>query len=137
MKILKSHNYVFMQNCNNSYKSVFKLKIFLLILLFLVFINNIVYSQNYWIKNPSPTSLILTEVYFLNNNTGWIAGDSGAVFRTTDQGLNWIKQSTYVDNYILSIFFINENTGWAVSWDVFPDSGSFFGTIMLRTTNGG
>ena len=90
MKILKSHNSVFMQNCNNSYKSVFKLKIFYLILLFLIFINNIVYSQNYWIKNPSPTSLILTEVYFINNNTGWIAGDSGAVFRTTDQGLNWI-----------------------------------------------
>jgi len=137
MKNLNSIISAFSQYYCNSYKSVFKFKIFLLILLFLVLINNIVYSQNYWIKNPSPTSLILTEVNFINNNTGWIAGDSGAVFRTTNQGLNWTKQSTYVDNYILSIFFINENTGWALSWDVFPDSGSFFGTIILRTTNGG
>lgn len=137
MKILKSHKSVSLQNYFKSYKSIFKFKIFFSILSLFFLINNVVCSQNYWIRNPSPTSLILTEVCFLNSNTGWIAGDSGAVFRTTDQGLNWTKQSTYVDNYILSIFFINENTGWALSWDVFPDSGSFFGTIMLRTTNGG
>lgn len=111
-------------------------KILLFVLFFLVLQNDI-YSQNYWIRNPSPTNIILSEVYFLNNNTGWIAGDSGTVFRTTNQGLNWTRQSTYVDNYIVSIFFIDANSGWALSWDVYPDSGSYLGTIMLRTTNGG
>lgn len=128
---------IFMNNSLKIQRFRFIMIKILFIILFFILLKTEVYSQNYWIRNPSPTSVILTEVFFLNNTTGWIAGDSGVVFRTTNQGVNWTQQSTYVDNYILDIFFLNENYGWAVSWDVYPDSGSYLGTILLRTTNGG
>ncbi len=93
--------------------------------------------ENFWLRQPSPTVQNLSEVFFINNNTGWIGGDSGTVFRTTNKGYNWTAQSTYTDNNIVCIFFLNERLGWALAWNVFPDSGSYLGTEYLSTTDGG
>ncbi len=67
----------------------------------------------------------LYKIRFSNNNQGWIIGQSGIIYRTTNTGKNWISQRE--DNYNFnSIYFVDENTGWAVG-----DSG-----IILHTTNG-
>jgi len=59
-------------------------------------------------------------------NSGWIIGQFGMIYRTTDDGLNWnsLRDRNY---YFTSIYFADENYGWAVG-----DSG-----IILHTTNGG
>lgn len=95
------------------------------------------YSQTYWVRQQSPTTKNLKNVFFINNSTGWISGDSGFIARTNDSGNTWTIQNTNILNDIQAFYFINERLGWAVSWEVFPDSTSFLGTKILKTTNGG
>lgn len=114
----------------------FNLKKFLTAILLLTIVS-VVNAGEFWTRVPSPTHLNLKNVFFLNNNTGWISGDSGFIARTTNGGTNWQVQNTQIDNHIYSIFFLNENTGWASAWELFPDSSEFHGTILLKTVNGG
>jgi len=93
--------------------------------------------QTFWLKQPSPTTKNLKNVFFINSNTGWISGDSGFIARTTNSGVNWTIQNTGINNDIQAFYFINERLGWAVSWEIFPDSTSFLGTKILKTTDGG
>ena len=95
------------------------------------------HSQTYWLRQQSPTTRNLKNVFFINSSTGWISGDSGFIARTNDSGNNWTVQNTKISNDIQALYFINERLGWAVAWEVFPDSTSFLGTRILKTTNGG
>lgn len=95
------------------------------------------YSQDYWVRQAGPVSANLKNCFFINNNTGWISGESGTVIKTTDAGSSWILQPTNISNDIQSIFFINERLGWAIAYETLPDSTSFLGTRILKTTDGG
>lgn len=66
-------------------------------------------------------------VRFVNENTGWVVGSGGNIFKTTNSGLNWTSQTSGITSNLLSAAFINENTGWAVIND---------GTV-IKTTNAG
>jgi len=86
-----------------------------------------------WAKIPSPTNKTLRNLYFIDAQSGWAAGEGGTIIHTSDGGDNWIVQNSTVPSFIVDVFFINENLGWAISFrDTFP-----FGTIILKTTNGG
>jgi photosystem II stability/assembly factor-like uncharacterized protein len=98
---------------------------------------DIVYSADYWIKQSSPTTRNFKNCFFINNNTGWISGDSGTIIKTTNAGLNWSFQPTGIFNDIQSVYFINERLGWATTYEIFPDTNSFLGTRILKTTDGG
>ena len=52
------------------------------------------------------------DISFVNPNTGWVVGEYGDVFHTTDGGNSWITQSTGSNDYLLGVFFINESNGW-------------------------
>ena len=94
-------------------------------------------GQNYWQISNSPTGLNLRNVFFINSNTGWISGDSGFIARTDNGGENWTVQTTNLTEQIQNFFFINERHGWALAWEVSPDSNEYYGTKILKTTNGG
>ena len=86
-----------------------------------------------WAKIPSPTNKILGNLYFIDAQTGWAAGEDGTIIHTSNGGDSWIVQNSTVQTFIVDIFFINKNLGWALTFrNVFP-----FGTITLKTTNGG
>ena len=95
------------------------------------------HSHDYWVRQASPTSANLKNCFFINNSTGWISGESGIIIRTTNAGLVWSFQPTNITNDIQSIFFINERLGWAIAYETLPDSTSFLGTRILKTTDGG
>ncbi|MBK9229195.1 MAG: hypothetical protein IPL67_19580 [Ignavibacteria bacterium] len=95
------------------------------------------YSQVTWERQPNPSNRILSSCYFVNNSTGWIAGDSGLIMRTTDAGNNWTTQNSNTFINIERIFFLNQRIGYALAWNVFPDTNEFLGTMILKTTNGG
>ncbi|MBK8983117.1 MAG: hypothetical protein IPM38_12515 [Ignavibacteria bacterium] len=76
-------------------------------------------------------------MFFINSNTGWISGDIGTIMRTTNGGNSWEIQNSGITNNIEDIFFLDNLNGWALSWEIFPDSASFFGTISLNTSDGG
>jgi len=108
-------------------------KVFLILFIF----NSNSYAQNFWVRHPSPTTKFLNKCFFTNNNNGWISGDSGTILHTANGGDNWILQNTLTFNSVEGIFFFNDRLGWALTYEVFPDSTSFFGTRVLTTTNGG
>ena len=107
------------------------------ILIFLV-VSNVALSQSGWIVHPTGVNSILHDVYFINANTGWIVGDTTAVFKSTNGGLNWMKQNiNYIgDTELFSIKFINANTGFAAGGH---HSGyyDFYYAYIFKTTNGG
>jgi hypothetical protein len=73
---------------------------------------------------------LLYSVYFINNETGYIAGEgavSGTILKTTNGGLNWISQNSGTVNDLFAIYFCNENTGYVVG-----ESGT-----ILKTNDGG
>jgi photosystem II stability/assembly factor-like uncharacterized protein len=68
------------------------------------------------------------DIYFINNNTGWIA-ERSRIWISTNGGINWsiqLNTSSTLGNY-KSIYFKDTNVGWATS-DV--------GTV-IKSTNGG
>lgn len=90
-----------------------------------------IYSQQpVWVwQNPLPTGYDLNTVYFTGSSTGFIAGNGGAFFRTTNGGTNWTAINPGTTNDIKSLFFTDANTGYM-------GAGKFQG-LMLKTTNGG
>ncbi|MCW8805949.1 MAG: T9SS type A sorting domain-containing protein [Ignavibacteriaceae bacterium] len=75
-------------------------------------------------------------MHFADSLMGWVAGDSGQIFYTSDGGLNWNQQESNTTNRIMRLFFLDDKRGWALAWD---DEGDnlFYGTEILTTTNGG
>lgn len=74
-------------------------------------------------------------VQFATVSTGWIAGDDGALLKTTDGGATWKQQdplglyrsgATYLD-----LSFVDAQTGWIAV------SGASLESYLLRTTDGG
>ncbi|MCU0373321.1 MAG: T9SS type A sorting domain-containing protein [Ignavibacteria bacterium] len=108
-------------------------RLFLLIAVFLLFYANL-YPQTGWYLQNSGTSRNLNNLYFINSNTGWVAGDS-VVLKTTNGGQNWIIQSLPVQAKINSVNFLNANTGFLAGERNY--SSYVLGTYVLKTTNGG
>ncbi len=92
------------------------------------------YSQGSWESVESPTNQFLTSVYFVDSLFGWAVGDSGTIIHTTNGGTDWSFQNSKTENKIVEVFFLNRELGWASSWNT---SSIPFGTIILKTTDGG
>jgi photosystem II stability/assembly factor-like uncharacterized protein len=67
------------------------------------------------------------DIFFINQNTGWTAGDGSKVFKTTNCGLNWNQIFSSTSDDIYCMYFIDSNKAWAAG---------FTGNV-LKTTNGG
>ncbi|WP_027386562.1 photosystem II stability/assembly factor-like protein [Chryseobacterium gregarium] len=73
------------------------------------------YSWTAFSYPPPSTTGRYDDVFFLNENVGWAArGGNGAVFKTTNGGVNWTQQtvSTATNQYYRNIEFLNENVGF-------------------------
>ncbi len=72
---------------------------------------------------------IFNSVHFVSDSTGFICGHDGAVFKTTNAGVNWISQSSGISTVNLnSISFKDINNG------VIAADG---GNIFITTNSGG
>ena len=94
------------------------------------------FGQSPWVNLARFTTKNLSRVSFVDSLTGWVAGDSGGVFRTTNGGQSWEVQDTKITNNIFDLFFVDRSYGWAVALQYMQDT-SWYGTVLLRTTNGG
>lgn len=87
-------------------------------------------SQTGWFwLNPNPQGS-LESVYFINNNTGYVAGGR-FIAKTTDGGVTWINKHSYAGPRIKCVQFPKgELTGFAV--------GSYSGyNMVMQTMDGG
>ncbi len=108
------------------------------LILVLITLSNLTFSQNFWERISSPTENFLRTLHFADSLRGWVAGDSGEIFYTSDGGLNWSQQETNTTNKIMRLFFLDDNRAWALAWaDAGISDNLFYGTEILETTNGG
>lgn len=82
----------------------------------------------HWIVQTA-TSLMrpLNDVFFANTLDGWVVGEDGEIFVTTDGGKDWVMQSSGTFHQLNSIFFLTPLEGWVVG-----NAGT-----ILGTTDGG
>jgi photosystem II stability/assembly factor-like uncharacterized protein len=69
------------------------------------------------------------DIHFINDQEGWVVGNSGVIGNTTDGGTTWNTQ-TNPDPQTLSlygVFFLDSDRGWAVG----------LAGLILQTTDGG
>lgn len=77
-----------------------------------------------WVNVSQATSNTFQSAYFINDQTGWLAGTG--VYKTTNGGLNWTQQNFGIALFY-SVYFTDINTGWVAG-----GIGQIF-----KTTNGG
>ncbi len=83
-----------------------------------------------WSAVNNTIASIFTDVFFVNENVGYLCGGNTRILKTTDGGASWASQFNDNNSDLFSIHFINENEGYA--------AGGIGGTgRLLRTTNGG
>ena len=80
-------------------------------------------------------SIGLYDVFFMNEGSGWVVGDSGAVFHSEDGGKEWRLVNIGLLPPLFSIAFKNENEGWAVGQNGFSlktdDGGESWGKVVI------
>lgn len=90
-----------------------------------------------WTKQNSNTLAWLQDVYFLDEQTGWIVGSSGTFLATKDGGKNWKKEKNFTEDTIRQVYFTDASNGWLLcERDLFAlgaNSPSYF----LKTADGG
>lgn len=72
-------------------------------------------------------SVNLHGAFFLTPETGWVVGQLGKVFHTTDGGKSWQEQTSRTNLLLTAVDFTDQNNGWAVG-----ERG-----IIFNTTDGG
>ena len=80
-----------------------------------------------WFQQNSGTTLQLRDVFFINENIGWIVGAQGKVIKTTNGGNNWQNVSLNTSTSLSSIWFVSSEIGFIVGGN---------GTVY-KTTDGG
>jgi photosystem II stability/assembly factor-like uncharacterized protein len=63
-----------------------------------------IHEFDFWVRST----------HFITNNIGWIVGNNGNIYKTTDGGLSFIRQPTGYPYVFTSVNFVNEKNGWAV-----------------------
>ena len=85
------------------------------------------FSQTSWYNQNSGTTAILQDVFFVDQDYGWIAG-AHIILHTTDGGNTWVEQpAPPVQIYYVDIFFIDRMNGWACGNEA----------KIIHTTDGG
>ncbi|GBD88874.1 Ycf48-like protein precursor [bacterium BMS3Abin03] len=107
------------------------MKVVFTILLFVIFFNTQNSAQ--WIPQNSETTERFLSNYFIDENTGWSAGNNGIIVKTTNGGDIWFSQSINISDNIHSIFFVDSLNGWIALYGFVPER---HGSVM-HTTDGG
>ena len=96
----------------------------LYILLFALFV--ICGAMAQWVPLNSGTTNNLNSLYFVDANTGYAVGDSGAIVKTADGGMNWESKNSGTTQFLRSVHFPANDIGYIVS-----------DALILKTTDEG
>ncbi|MFN3528584.1 MAG: YCF48-related protein [Bacteroidia bacterium] len=92
-----------------------------------------------WTRVISPVLAgTLGSIYFIDEQTGFIAAQNGNVFKTTDGGFNWTTTPTGTTQFLNAVFADQQNTLYAVgnsaTFITSADSGNTWTTLGLPFT---
>lgn len=74
--------------------------------------------------------VVLNDVFFINQTTGWVVGSEGTIYVTRNGGITWTKQTTSTKTNLYKIIFLSANVGYVCG-------GNLEAGIILKTTDGG
>ena len=95
-----------------------------------------------WRTQTLMTNGDFRDVYFLNEQTGWLVGYVGGetgtqLYRTEDGGKSWRKY-LISDTSIESVYFFDSNQGWAAGSKAAPKGAKApIQSVLLHTRDGG
>ncbi|MGE5401239.1 MAG: YCF48-related protein [Ignavibacteriales bacterium] len=103
------------------------MKKIILLIAVLVFSCSAVMAQGWKVVSSPDIKQNINDIFFVSEDEGWIACDSGAVYHTINGGTDWIRQNTNTSKTLKKICFINRNYGWI---------GTIPGSILITTNSG-
>ncbi len=70
-----------------------------------------------WSPQASGTAVAIMDVFFTDNDNGWVCGAGGYLANTMDGGSMWHTQTPPAFASFNSVYFVNENLGFLVAGD--------------------
>ncbi|MEX2345749.1 MAG: YCF48-related protein [Balneolaceae bacterium] len=83
-------------------------------------------TTEFWIAQNTGSVINFSDIHFGDTETGWVSGEGGAIWITTDAGVNWQQLTTPISVNLNALHFTDIQNGWAVG-----DNGT-----ILNTTTG-
>jgi photosystem II stability/assembly factor-like uncharacterized protein len=65
-----------------------------------------------WISQSFSTSRYLYDVFFLNEQKGWVGTSDGFIYYSPNGGQNWYRQVMGLAYFAFRVLFINDTCGW-------------------------
>lgn len=87
-----------------------------------------------WHKMTELPEINLLAVQFISQETGWVGGTGGKVFKTTNAGDTWTQQPHDADSWsaVLDMHFVDSLYGWTASYH--PNRTTDGGQTWVRMT---
>ncbi|MFN0187236.1 MAG: hypothetical protein ACKVQV_00885, partial [Bacteroidia bacterium] len=89
------------------------MKQILILLLLLSVIKSNSQSWSMLPNSPSSASFRHDDIFFINNDTGWVCNVDGKIYKTIDGGNNWVTQLNQPNTSFRCIGFATPLKGWA------------------------
>jgi photosystem II stability/assembly factor-like uncharacterized protein len=70
-------------------------------------------NNSNWLINDLFGSIAMQRIFFIDNNLGWVVGNSGVIKISNNGGNNWIDGNSGVTSTILGVSFKDSLNGWA------------------------
>jgi len=117
-------------------KKQFFLIVFILYLSIFFLIGN-TFSADWKIVRQNELNADFNDVYFINENVGWIVGNNATIAHTEDGGTTWIKQNANLDKTynFTRAYFSDAQKGWVIGGPV--GVGVRVSSIILHTEDNG
>jgi photosystem II stability/assembly factor-like uncharacterized protein len=64
-----------------------------------------------------PASQIWNDIFFIDSSTGWVVGELGQIYITTDGGESWENEESNVTADLNAIYMVRPDRGWIVGSD--------------------
>ena len=78
----------------------------------------------------------LTDVFFIDADTGWITGENGLLMSSKDGGRSWQQVETNLDCRLESVWFVDSEIGYVVGGYYQPHNHRSVG-VILKTVDAG
>ncbi len=90
-----------------------------------------------WVKRNTNSYAWFKDIYFLDQNKGWIAGTDGVLLSTADGGTTWVQTKKFTNDNLIQVHFSSETTGWLLCERNIFSRGDSPTSYLRRTTDGG
>ncbi len=91
-------------------------------------------AQEWTIVSEPDVKVTLQDIFFINENEGWVVGDEGLILHTTNGGDEWIEVNSGTTKDLAKVFFYDSNNGWIGTGNNYLATA---GGSILKTSDGG